>query len=637
MTPGPLRINADDFGLCPSVSEGIAACAREGLLHSLSVLPFTDEPQRRLLQGLAADLPHLRIGLHLSLFDAPLLSPALVPLLGPRPSFKTFFLRYLQGRLLAPEVRREWQAQKDWLTALLGREPDHYDGHRHLHLLPFLFPIAAALAGKNPEAGQSGRSERTERTGRPGSFRTGRETAGAGSFPRLRIPFAGSLSDPAALCRAVTYKFPLGLLLQALAGYRCGFAPRALFLGFEQSLAFRCDVLAPRLFRALEGPRAVEIMVHPGFSSPAARERFGAWGAQWEAEIGELRRLRAFLATTFPALIPPSLMGVLSPSAMRAGVLSTSAMRAGVLSPSAMRTGGSGPSGGRAPASSSTPTTWADFWRKKGAFRIFSYRHGLLQARHFLSRSRTLFPLGPEDSLLDFGCGPGYVATCLTPFPPPQPRRSPSRGPSSEKKASLFSEKPSEKPLRRYLGVDISEEALSLRRGPFPPGFDFRLSPPPAAEGGFDLGLLPEDRFTRILCLSVVQYLPHPDRLFDLLKALLPHLAPGGRMLIADIPILESARPGFLREVLSTLREALRAGGLSAQLLFFVRAFFSPYREARRRNPLQEWESAALLAKTRDLLAKNQASSTPRRAELFFTALTFSPGRAHLLIRSDAP
>src|SRR5687767_12273862 len=99
---GALRINADDFGLHPSVSEGIAHCARRSLIDSLSALPFAegDRFHHDLLLELKAERPDLGFGPHLTLFDLPAASAALSGLYaGGPPSFPRFLRFYLAGRL----------------------------------------------------------------------------------------------------------------------------------------------------------------------------------------------------------------------------------------------------------------------------------------------------------------------------------------------------------------------------------------------------------------------------------------------------------------------------------------------------------------------------------------------------------
>src|SRR4051812_37369262 len=72
--PARLLINADDFGLDPRISLAIARCAREGLIHSFSAVPFRDGFHAGLLDALQRECPRIRIGAHLTLVEFPYLT-----------------------------------------------------------------------------------------------------------------------------------------------------------------------------------------------------------------------------------------------------------------------------------------------------------------------------------------------------------------------------------------------------------------------------------------------------------------------------------------------------------------------------------------------------------------------------------
>lgn len=143
-----LVVNADDFGLTPGVSRGIARAFDEGIVTSASLFAGHsgfDEAVR-----LAAERPGLGVGLHLNLTDGlPVSRPAEIPSLvdgeGRLLGYRAFSLRLLSGRLVRSELRREIDAQLDRLEGA-GITPTHIDGHRHIHLLPVLFDLVAAAA-----------------------------------------------------------------------------------------------------------------------------------------------------------------------------------------------------------------------------------------------------------------------------------------------------------------------------------------------------------------------------------------------------------------------------------------------------------------------------------------------------------
>lgn len=143
-----LVINADDFGLTPGVSRGIARAFDEGVLTSASLL--TTGSGFETAVELARSRPGLGVGLHLNLTDGrPVLPPesvrSLVDEQGLFVGYRAFTLRLLSGRVSKDELRAELAAQAGRLTEA-GLTPTHVDGHRHVHLLPVLFDLVADAA-----------------------------------------------------------------------------------------------------------------------------------------------------------------------------------------------------------------------------------------------------------------------------------------------------------------------------------------------------------------------------------------------------------------------------------------------------------------------------------------------------------
>lgn len=253
--PGNLVVNADDFGLHPRISLGIARCLDEGLVNSFSVAAFSDPFHDRLLRELVARHPRAKVGVHLHVLADPADE-------GPG-HFLDFLAKHALGRYPAARVEREWEAQ----IALVGRYvggPErlaHLDGHQHLHLLPGLWSAACRLRERH-------------------------------RIPRLRVPFEASP-------QAALVKFPFGAALQALARLRWT-ADQPRFIGFSTSARFTVAENLPLLREIPRHPgRQYEIMVHPalapgeegaddGFLSAARAPE-----ASRAAEIGELRALRA--------------------------------------------------------------------------------------------------------------------------------------------------------------------------------------------------------------------------------------------------------------------------------------------------------------------------------------------------------
>lgn len=150
--PGrPLVLCADDFGLAPGVSEGIAGLAEAGRLSAISCMagmPAWPKAAPRL----AALRECCDVGLHITLTDHPPLGrmPRLAPA-GTLPPLGRLFSTAFGGRLDRQEVAAEIARQWDAFTQAHGRHPDFVDGHQHVHLLPGVREVVLALLMQCPE------------------------------------------------------------------------------------------------------------------------------------------------------------------------------------------------------------------------------------------------------------------------------------------------------------------------------------------------------------------------------------------------------------------------------------------------------------------------------------------------------
>jgi len=151
--PKYLIVNADDLGISIPVNLAIRQAFRSGILTSASLL--ANMPAfAHAVETVIRPNPGLGIGAHLCLTSGrPVLPPERIPLLadarGPR--FRLGFVglwRLLRGRHgeeSLRQIRDEWTAQVDRIEAS-GVAIDHLDGHQHVHMIPELFDLAAAMA-----------------------------------------------------------------------------------------------------------------------------------------------------------------------------------------------------------------------------------------------------------------------------------------------------------------------------------------------------------------------------------------------------------------------------------------------------------------------------------------------------------
>lgn len=128
-----LIVNADDFGLCPDVTDGILAAHRGGIVTATTCLVSFPGLEHAVLAGRSA--PELDVGLHLNFtWGAPVCDRPL-PRLAPGRRFrgkKGLALALVLGRVPEEEIRLEAEAQLARFTDAFG-PPSHVDLHQHVH------------------------------------------------------------------------------------------------------------------------------------------------------------------------------------------------------------------------------------------------------------------------------------------------------------------------------------------------------------------------------------------------------------------------------------------------------------------------------------------------------------------------
>ncbi len=143
-----LVVNADDLGLHPRIDQGILGAHRDGIVTSATVLATGSSAREAIA---AAKSQGLALGVHLCLTTR--LPPAApvdeVRSLAPDGHFRSRWSEvvaaWISRRLRLEQVERELRAQIARAREL-GAEPDHLDGHQHLHLLPGISRIVVAIA-----------------------------------------------------------------------------------------------------------------------------------------------------------------------------------------------------------------------------------------------------------------------------------------------------------------------------------------------------------------------------------------------------------------------------------------------------------------------------------------------------------
>jgi len=147
-----LVVNADDFGMSPSISRGIVRAHRDGIVTSTSLLGNCGDLDAA--RALLAEAPTLGVGVHLALVGgSPVTDPARVPsLVGPNGAFLSrgaeFIAAWTKRHIVADDVEREFDAQVARVRDA-GIAIDHLDTHHHLGFLPVVGRSVEAVAKRH--------------------------------------------------------------------------------------------------------------------------------------------------------------------------------------------------------------------------------------------------------------------------------------------------------------------------------------------------------------------------------------------------------------------------------------------------------------------------------------------------------
>jgi predicted glycoside hydrolase/deacetylase ChbG (UPF0249 family) len=140
-----LSVCADDFGLTPAISRGIAALAQDGRLTAVSCMISAEHWPAS--ATMLADLPHtVDRGLHFNLTDGEPLSAELRRHWPRFPALASLIAAAHLGRLPLLAIEREWQAQWQHFVDATGATPGFVDGHQHVHHLPGVRDIVLEAA-----------------------------------------------------------------------------------------------------------------------------------------------------------------------------------------------------------------------------------------------------------------------------------------------------------------------------------------------------------------------------------------------------------------------------------------------------------------------------------------------------------
>lgn len=232
-----LLINADDFGLHPSINEAIAEGVETGVINSISVSMEGSDVDFQLLKEFS--VKGTFIGLHLTWVGEKWLSSNT-----QINSWRDFIIKYTLGKnkfLKALKLEAETQ-----LVAFkeIGLPLDHIDGHQHLHVFPGVSDFVFEMAKANGNC-------------------------------RVRIPHTptDSLRRP-GIGGLALQNFSKKLMQKQNKPFYC--------IGIKRSGHYDTDSLISEL-KSVNVER-LEIVAHPGCDNQALSKKYSDWGFNWERE-----------------------------------------------------------------------------------------------------------------------------------------------------------------------------------------------------------------------------------------------------------------------------------------------------------------------------------------------------------------
>lgn len=191
---------------------------------------------------------------------------------------------------------------------------------------------------------------------------------------------------------------------------------------------------------------------------------------------------------------------------------------------------------------------WIDYWNRKDSMTGELWQ---AQADFFVRQVSREVTFGPEDVVLDIGCGNGHVIAALA-----------TR-------------------VKEAHGADTSQVSVdqSAARYASVPNLHFHTLPP---DDYLALDTLPMRDVTRMLCVSVVQYYKSINELRGLIARAKSIAAPGCLLLVADLLVDYN----LYKDIAGVLLGGIESGTFFAKLREVVSGNHSLYARIRAENPV---------------------------------------------------
>ena len=173
--------------------------------------------------------------------------------------------------------------------------------------------------------------------------------------------------------------------------------------------------------------------------------------------------------------------------------------------------------------------------------------------------------IGANSQVLDFGCGPGYLANAL--------------------KGSITS----------YFGIDISHHYIETAKEKCKDYPNFHFKAFPLDQSIYSLSVLEQEgnQFDTIVILSVIQYLEKKEDVLQLLEKCKLLLKPRGKIILADVITNEQ---GLLKDIISILAHSIKNKYFFQFLKFMFVAKQSKYNQLRKNKKLLTLSKSEILS-----------------------------------------
>ncbi|MBV9937297.1 MAG: class I SAM-dependent methyltransferase [Acidobacteriaceae bacterium] len=164
-----------------------------------------------------------------------------------------------------------------------------------------------------------------------------------------------------------------------------------------------------------------------------------------------------------------------------------------------------------------------------------------------MKASQELMAFGPEDRVLDIGCGSGYIAALLAPR------------------------------VQEYWGLDTSPRFISQCRARLvdEPKATFEVLP---HDDYFDFSQAPKGHFNKVICVGVVPLYPKVEDVGRLMETVREMITPEARMIITDFVLNGS----ILKDVWGSIMGGIKYECLGEKLKLLWGASTTEYLKQRR-------------------------------------------------------